>query len=206
MAANALSQYGERLEKSEKDNLAAQEAEMRDMVGEIKNLRATFESGRLVVHMDKAMVLQQVENTLRKSLARQEAGATATFKVDLGAVAVSDHDAELVLPRRSIFLKFVPEGVPVAQEAVSYLEKARKANPSEYWLLTPSDEHIDFPFEPIFSENSIMRGRLRTYTLPTLLSELVGEDYTVVATHEVGGGFKFVISKKPEAPPQQERQ
>ena len=206
MAANALDQYGQQLELSEKESLSRQEAEMRAMVGEIQNLRATFDNGRLVVHMDKAMVLELVENYLRKMLARQEAGATATFKVDLGAAAEADHDAELVFPRRSIFLKFVPEGALVAQLAVSYLERARKANPSEYWLLTPDPQEIDFPFEPIFSENRIERGRLRTYTLSSLLSGLVGKEYDVVSTHEAGGGFKFVISKKPQAPTQVDTQ
>ena len=158
MAANVLSQYGDQLESKEKESKERQESEMRALVKDIQNLRATFENGRLVVHMDKVMVLELVENRLKKSLARQEAGTTATFKVDLAAVAETDHDAELVLPTRSIFLKFVPDGASVAALAVSYLERARRANPSEYWLLTPSEEEIDFPFEPIFSENRIPEG------------------------------------------------
>ncbi len=204
MAANALSQYGDQLESKEKESKERQESEMRALVKDIQNLRATFENGRLVVHMDKVMVLELVENRLKKSLARQEAGTTATFKVDLAAVAETDHDAELVLPTRSIFLKFVPDGASVAALAVSYLERARRANPSEYWLLTPSEEEIDFPFEPIFSENRIARGRLRTFNLSSLLRDLVGKDYEVAATHELGGAFRFVISKKPPTTPQGE--
>jgi hypothetical protein len=206
LAVSALNQYGEQLDRKEKEDLARKEAEMRAMVSQIQNLRATFEGGRLVVHVDKATVLELIENMLKKSLARQEAGMTATFKVEPGEGGEKDHDAELNLPSRTIYLKFVPEGRPLAEFAVSYLERARDVNPSEYWLLTPNEEVVDFPFEPIFTENKIARGRLRSYPLPGLLSELVGTDYDVVSTYDVYGGFKFVISSKPPAPPQDTKQ
>jgi hypothetical protein len=55
--------------------------------------------------------------------------------------------------------------------------------------------------EPIFTENKISRGRLKTFELVDLLGELVGKDYDVSGTYESDGGFKFVISKKVPKPP-----
>ena len=107
-----------------------------------------------------------------------------------------------MLPNRSIYLKFVPKGIPVEAFANWFLERARSVNPSEYWLLTPTEEKIDIPFEPIFTEKRITRGRLRTFPLTSILSELVGKDYGLVATHDQDGGFRFVISKKQPGDPQ----
>jgi hypothetical protein len=188
LAANALNAYDQQLSK--------QEAEMRAMVSQIENLRATFENGRLLVHLDKTAILGLVERMLRKSFAMKEAGMTATFKIDSDLGGSKEHEGELALPNRSIYLKFVPEGMPVAEFADSYLERARSLNPSEYWLLTPYEERIDISFDPIFTENRITRGRLKTYPLPSLLSEYVGKDYDLVATYDIDGAFKFVISKK----------
>ncbi len=201
MAVSALNQYEEQLGKQEREQLRKQEAEMRAMVSQIENLRATFEDGRLVVHLDRAAVLGLTERMLRKSLAVRESAMTARFNLDLGSDSDNECEGELVLPSRSIFLKFVPEGRPALQFAVLYLERARNANPSEFWLLVPSGGSIDIPSEPIFSENKISRGRLRTYDLTKLLGELVGKEYEVAGFYEAGGGYRFVISKKhPENP------
>ena len=201
MAVNALNRYREQLEQEEKENLARQEAEMRAMVSRIQNLRATFENGKLVIHLGRAAVMELIEDMLKKTFATQEAGTTASFRVDLGANGETDHEGELALPSRKVFLKFVPEGRPLAEFAVSYLERARSASPSEYWLLTPDEDQIDFPFEPVFTENKITRGRLRTYNLTRLISDLVGVDYEVAATYDADGGFRFVVSKKQEQHP-----
>jgi len=201
MAANALNQFGGQGTDDDQRGAAREEAQMRAMVSQIQNLRATFEEGNLVVHMDMETVLELVENALKKRFAASEAGMTATFKIDTGANQESDHEAELVLPSRSIFLKVVPNGRPLAEFAVTYLMRAQSVNPSEYWLLTPNEELIDFPFEPIFTENKIVRGRMRSYPLPGLLGEIVGEGYVVSCTYDVDGGFRFVISSKPKAAP-----
>jgi len=200
LALGALNQYEQQLTNQEKEQLGKQEIEMRAMVSQIENLRATFEGGMLVVHLDRKVVLGLVERMLRKSLAREEAGMTAIFKLDLGSESEKDHEAEFSLPNRSIFLKFVPEGSPLAEFANSYLLRAQDMNPSEYWLITPSRDTIDFPFEPVFTENKISRGRLKTFNLATLLSELVGTEYDVLASYGADGGFRFVISKKQAAP------
>ncbi len=200
LAANALNQYEQQLTNQEREQLGKQETEMRAMVSQIENLKATFEDGRLVVHLDKATVLGLVERTLRKSLAREEAGMTGVFNLDLGVPDDKDHEAEFSLPNRSVYLKFVPEGRPLAEFANSYLLRAQDMNPSEYWLITPSWDTIDFPFEPVFTENRIARGRLRTFNLASLLVELVGTDYDVLASYAADGGFRFVISKKQAAP------
>lgn len=194
-----LDQYGGPVDKKEEKNPARREAEMRAMVSQIQNLRARFDDGRLLVHMDKSAILELFENKLKKSLARQEAGMTAAFEVDLTTEEGKDHEGELVLPNRSVFVKFVPEGRSVAEFAVTYLQRARDANPSEYWLLTPSEQEVDFQFDPIFTENKITRGRLRTYPLAGLLGELVGKDYEVLAAYE-DRGFRFVISPRQPVP------
>ena len=200
LAINAISQYEQQMSKQEREQLGKQEAEMRAMVSQIENLRATFEEGRLIVHLDKTTVLGLVERMLRRTLAREEAGMTATFRIDLGTGAEADHEGEFVLPNRAIYLKFVPVGKPLAEFANSYLMRALSMNPSEYWLLVPTGDVIDFPFEPVFTEKKIARGRLRTFGLATLLGDIVGDDYDVLASYELDGGFKFVISKKPPAP------
>jgi hypothetical protein len=201
MAMSALNQYEEQLTKQEREQLRKQEAEMRAMVSQIENLRATFEDGKLVVHLDKAAVLGLMERMLRKSLAVRESAMTASFNISLGSDSDKEYEGELVLPSRSIFLKFVPEGRPAIQFAVLYLEYARNTNPSEFWLLVPSGGNIDIPSEPIFSENKIARGRLRTFDLTNLLVELVGKDYDVAGLYERDGGYRFVISKKQPEPP-----
>ncbi|MGA2874626.1 MAG: hypothetical protein ABSE82_03710 [Nitrososphaerales archaeon] len=190
LAASALEQYEKQLSK--------QEAEMRAMVSQIENLRATFEDGRLVVHMDKTTILGLVERMLKKSFAVKEAGMTATFTIDSDTDGDNDHEGELTLPNRSIYLKFLPVGKPAMEFVDSHLERARNMNPSEYWLLTPIDENIDIQFEPIFTANKITRGRLRTYPLTSLLTEMIGKDYDLEAIHDVDGGFRFIISKNKE--------
>ena len=201
LAANALGQYQDQSERQQKEDMAKQEAEMRAMVAEIRSLRASFEGGKLILHIDKPTILGLLENALKKSLAAKEAAMTATFKVEPGYAIFRDHDAELVLPGRSIYVKFVPEDRQVAEFAVSYLERARQARPSEYLLLTPTEEQVDFPFEPVFSERGVTRGRLRTCNMTGLLAEMVGDAYEVEAAYEPDGGFLFTISKKqPPAP------
>lgn len=185
LAAGAIDEY----QQQQQDR---QEAEMRAMVSQIENLRATFEDGKLVVHLDKSSILGLAERVFKKYFAAREAGMTAKFRIESG----DDHEAVLLLPSRSIYLKFVPEGTPVSKFANSYLERARNANPSEYWLLAPNEENIDIPFEPIFSEKGVTRGRLRTLSVTDILRELVGKEYDLTATYDTDGGFKFVISKK----------
>jgi hypothetical protein len=201
LAINAINQYEQQMSKAEREQLGKQEAEMRAMVSQIENLRATFEGGRLIVHLDKPTLLGLLERMLRRTLAREEAGMTAMFRIDLAAGGDADHEGEFMLPSRAIYLKFVPAGVPLAEFANSYLMRALSMNPSEYWLLVPTEDVIDFPFEPVFTENKIARGRLRTFGLAPLLGDIVGNDYDVRASYEPDGGFKFVISKKPPAPP-----
>ncbi len=200
LAVNAINQYEEQMSKEERERLGKQETEMRVMVSQIENLRATFEDGALIVHLDKQTVLGLVERMLRNTLAREEAGMTATFRIDLGTGGDADHEGEFMLPSRAIFLKFVPAGTPLAEFANSYLMRALGMNPSEYWLLVPTGDVIDFPFEPVFTENKIARGRLRTFGLATLLGDIVGDDYGVLASYESDGGFKFIITKKPPMP------
>jgi hypothetical protein len=188
LATSALNQYDQHLSK--------QEAEMRAMVGQIESLRATFENGKLVVHVDRITVLGLVERMIKKYFSVSEAGMTAEYRIDSGPGSDKDHDAELRLPDRSIYLKFVPKGIPVEAFANWFLQRARRMNPSEYWLLIPTEEIVDIPFEPIFTEARIMRGRLKTYPLTNLLSELVGMNYDLEVAEEVDGGFRFVISRK----------
>ena len=57
LAINAINQYEQQMSKQEREQLGKQEAEMRAMVSQIENLRATFEGGRLIVHLDKSTVL-----------------------------------------------------------------------------------------------------------------------------------------------------
>jgi len=200
VAVSAMSQYEEQLTKPERERLRKQEAEMRAMVSQIENLRATFEDGRLVVHLDKAAILGLAERKLRKALAVSESAMTARFDIKLSAGADEECEGELVLASRSIYLKFVPEGRPAIQFAVLYLEKAKNLNPSEFWLMVPSGGNIDIPSEPIFTENKISRGRLRTFDLTGLLEDLVGKDYAVDCSYEPDGGFRFVISKTEALP------
>jgi hypothetical protein len=123
------------------------------------------------------------------------------FKIDLGPYMEKDHDGELVLPTRSIYVKFVPAGRLAAEFAASYVERARSRNPSEYWLLAPSEAGIDIPFDPIFTEGKITRGRLRTFGLANLITDIVGKDRDVIAAYDGDKGFMFVISKKATVPP-----
>jgi anti-sigma28 factor (negative regulator of flagellin synthesis) len=201
MAVSALSQYQDQLTKQEREQLSKQEAEMRAMVSQIENLKATFEEGKLVVHLDRLAVLGLMERMLRKALAVSESAMTAKFNINLGLDSDKDYEGELALASRSIYLKFVPEGRPAMQFAVLYLEWTRNTNPSELWLLVPGGSSIDIPSEPIFSENKISRGRLRTFDLTSLLNDLVGKEYDVAGFHERAGGYKFVISKKQPEPP-----
>jgi hypothetical protein len=169
---------------------------MRAMVNQIQNLRANFEGGRLEVHLDRKSVLELIERLLIKSFARQEAAATATFELDLSPYEDRDHDGVLTLPNRSIYVKFVPEGRSTAEFSISYLERAIRTNPSEYWLFGPSEAKLDIPFDPVFTEGKITRGRLKIFGLASLLSEIVGKDYDVLAAYDADQGFKFNISKK----------
>ena len=92
MAVSAMGQYEQQLTKPERERLQKQETEMRAMVSQIENLKATFEDGRLVVHLDKAALLGLVERKLRKSLAVKESAMTGTFNIRLGSA--SDEDCE----------------------------------------------------------------------------------------------------------------
>jgi len=177
-----------------------QEAELRAMANEIQNLKATYEEGKLAVYLDKKTTLDLIERMLKRYFATREAATTATFKIDLGPYTEKDHDGELVLANRSIYVKFVPEGRPVEEVADSYLERARSRNPSEYWLFAPSEEKLDIPFEPVFTEIRILRGRLRTFGLATIISEIVGPNHDVVALYDGPEGYKFIVSKKTAVP------
>ena len=114
LAINAINQYEQQISKQEREQLGKQEAEMREMVSQIENLRATFEEGRLIVHLDKPTLLGLVERMLRRTLAREEAGMTAMFRIDLATGGDADHESEFMLPSRAIYLKFVPAGVSLA--------------------------------------------------------------------------------------------
>jgi hypothetical protein len=170
------------------------------MVSQIENLKATFEDGRLVVHLDRAALLGLIERKLRQSLAIREAAMTASFNVNLSPAAETDHEGELALANRSIYLKFVPMGKPAIEFAVLYLERARNMNPSEFWLLVPSGGSIDIPMEPVFNEKGISRGRLRTFDLTSLLGDLVGKEFEVAGSYDPDGGFSFIISKAQPEP------
>jgi hypothetical protein len=178
------------------ENFKKHEAELRAMAGQIRDLKAKYEGGSLAVYLDRKTALELIERMLRKAFARQEAAATATFKIESGALRDVDHDGELALPNRSIYVKFVPEGSSTAEFANSYLEKVRSRNPSEYWLFAPNQEKLDIPFEPVFTEGKVTRGRLRVMGLATLISDIVGDDHVVAARYDVDEGYKFIISKK----------
>jgi len=175
-----------------------QEAELRAMAGEIRKLRARFEGGRLAVYLDRETTLELIERMLRKTFATQEAAATATFRSD--PLPAGDSDGELVLPNRSIYVKLIPQGSAAAEFAASYVERARLRNPSEYWLFALSQETLDIPFEPVFAESRITRGRLRIMGLTSLIREIVGADHDVTAAYD-GEGFRFVIGEKRTAVP-----
>ena len=102
LAASALDQYNQQLSK--------QEAEMRAMVSQIENLKATFENGRLVVHLDKTAILGLVERMLKKSYAVKEAGMTAKFMIDSGADADKDHEGETRVAKPQHILEVRTEG------------------------------------------------------------------------------------------------
>ncbi len=199
-AASALN-VADRSSDKHAQEFDKQEAELRAMADEIQNLKAFYEDGKLAVYLDKKTTLDLIERMLKKYFARQDAGTTSMFKVDLGPYKDKDHDAELALPNRSIYVKLVPEGKSAGELADSYLERARSRNPSEYWLFAPSDEKLDIPFDPIFTEIRIVRGRLRSFGLATLISEIVGKDHDVVALYDGAESYKFIISKKQPAPP-----
>lgn len=190
LAASALEQYGRRASDQDEETMA--------MLSKIKNLKATFEDGKLTVHLDKKTMLELVEAQLKRIFAKEEAGMTATFRYDL--VSAKDLDGELRLPSRSIYVKFVPQGTSAVEYANSYVERARRMNPSELWLLTLTQERVDVTFDPVFRENGVTRGGLRTLALTSVFRELVGKDYDISATEE-DGGYKFLVSKKEEAVP-----
>ena len=200
LAASAL-RGGESASDQGGQQFDRQEDVLRAMGSQIQNLMATYEGGRLVVYLDRKTALELIERMLKKSFARQEAAATAMFRIDLGPYMEKDHDGELVLPTRSIYVKFVPAGRLAAEFAASYVERARSRNPSEYWLLAPSEAGIDIPFDPIFTEGKITRGRLRTFGLANLITDIVGKDRDVIAAYDGDKGFMFVISKRPTVPP-----
>jgi len=192
LASSALDSYGQRA--------SDQEGELRAMLAKIRDLRATFEGGRLTVHLDREATLELIEARLKRSFAKEEAGMTATFRRKLDSTRDTDLDGELRLGDRSIYVKFAPKGTPVAEFAISCLERARKMGPSELWLITLGEEKLDIAFEPTFLEKKIIRGRLRTLGLTTVFREMVGEDCDVLSMWE-DGGFEFRISKREKGGP-----
>jgi hypothetical protein len=177
------------------------ETELRAMAAQIRDLNARYEGGSLAVYLDRKTSLELIERMLKKTFARQEAAATATFRVDSDERGDQDHDGELALPTRSIYVKLIPNGATTAEFANSYLEKVRSRNPSEYWLFAPNQERLDIAFDPVFTEGRVTRGRLRIMGLATLISEIVGDLHEVVATYDGAEGYKVIITKKTTASP-----
>jgi hypothetical protein len=152
------------------------------MAGQIKDLKARYEGESLAVYIDRKTALELIERMLKKTFARQEAAATATFRVNSDGGRDEDHDGELALPNRSIYVKLVPNGASTAEFANTYLEKVRSRNPSEYWLFAPNQEKLDIAFDPVFTEGKVTRGRLRIMGLATLISEIVGRTMAPTVT------------------------
>ncbi len=50
------------------------------MLSKIKNLKATFEDGKLAVHLDRKTMLELVETQLKRASQENEAGMTATLQ------------------------------------------------------------------------------------------------------------------------------
>jgi hypothetical protein len=200
LAANALNAT-ESASNRPPESFDRQEDELRAMAKEIQNMKAMYEDGRLAIYLDKKTTLDLIESMLKRHYAKLEAATTAQFKTDLGPYRDKDHDAELVLPQRSIYVKLVPFGSTATQMANAYNERARSRNPSEYWLFAPTEENFEVPFEPIFTELRILRGRLRTFPLASLIRDIVGEGHDVLAQYDGPDGYKFTISKSPVPPP-----
>jgi hypothetical protein len=192
LVTTALGQNGKRVDD--------QDEEAKAMLNRVKNLKATFEDGKLSVYLDRNTMLELIETHLKRVFAREESGMTATFRSGSVSARDRDFDGELRLPSRSIYLKFAPQEIPLVEYANSYMERARGMNPSELWLLTLSEEQMDVTFDPVFREKTITRGGLRALCLPSIFRELVGNDYDVFATQE-NGNYKFLVSKKQKTRP-----
>ena len=164
-----------------------------------KTLWITFEDGRVAVHLDRESTLNMIENYLRKKFALQS-GTTA--RLHRSSFSNSEQstdlfDGELRLPNRHILVKFLTDNANTDEQVKIYTEKAKSMNPSEIWLFGTNDQKVEITFEPVFTENSVLRGKLKMLGLSEVFSEVIGKHYDVIARSDKSqaGGFTFLVSK-----------
>ena len=188
LALGMVDSYNQRIENEEQ--------ELQTAFRYFENLKPQFEYGKLSLHIDKKTTLVTVENYLRRKLAIRESGSTVSLRYLDNEASSTGYDAVFQLPERSIFLKILPGGVKALDYANSQMESARLANPSELWILTLTQEELIIEFEPIFTQNKILRGRVRTLRLTEVFKEVVGNDFEISIIQDGTDGFKLLAGKK----------
>ncbi|MDG6995642.1 MAG: hypothetical protein JRN52_06950 [Nitrososphaerota archaeon] len=188
IALGMVDKYNQRIEYEQQ--------ELQTAFRYVENLKPEFENGKLSLRIDKRTTLVTMENYLRKRFAAKEAGSTVSLRYPEDTGGSMEYDAVFQLPERSIFLKILPDGLKALDYANSQMENARLVNPSELWLLTVAQEALNIDFDPIFMENKILRGGIRTLELTDVFREVVGKDFDISLLRDGSDDFKLIASKK----------
>lgn len=188
----AINEYDARITREQED--------LKRVLKGIKDFRLSYENGHISVQVDEESTFEMIESYLRKKFAL-EGGTTAAVcwhSFDNSEMTSDRFDGELRLPGRSIFVKFLNDNAKADEEAKFYLERATQLNPSEIWLFAVNTENIEIDFDPIFTENSIVRGGFRAVGISDVFREFVGSQYNVSAEKDKShpGAFVFFVTRR----------
>lgn len=193
--AAILTQALEAYEKTERQALRQKEL-LQAILDDWVDLQFTFENGKLCFLLDREMMLELLSKYFKKTLAKEGAAGAILKTLPYDSSEERAFDAELKLPNRSIYVKLSLQDV-APENLSSYMEEARLASPSEFWLLGLKDEDVETKLEPVFlGENRILFGRLRRLGLSTVLRVVLRIDCGI-SVEQKEEGIKVLLSNRP---------
>lgn len=138
---------------------------------------------------------EEIGSSLEQYLFRRFKGdgaSGATFGAPSGSREKAEFDYSLRLPLKNVYAR--ASRTLTAADRERYLEVARRVNPSEVWLLTDGGESVDELMDPVFvSENTVLRGRLKSVTTTEMLSEFFGKEFDVRVEPQEDDSDKVVL-------------